>query len=249
MCEGTHVYVVADTDDLITRRLRLRPWTEDDADAALAIFGQREVAHWLAPAMPRVTNRDEMRQLLIRWMTEHDETGRPLGHWAIEMRDSRIVIGSVALLPLPPGCTDLEIGWQTAPAAWGHGYGAEAGHAVAHHPFANGVSEVLAVVRLGNKRGVATARRVGMEWVGETDKYYGLTLQVYRLTAADLDYPELVAASLSAHVNVASMAFWSDLRMPFSLILVVVRLGRGLRLHADELETEIAQPVEESIKL
>jgi hypothetical protein len=64
---------------------------------------------------------------------------------------------------------------------------------VAHQAFANGVSEVFAVVRLGNTRGVATARRVGMEWVGETDKYYGLTLQIYRLTAADLDYPEPTA--------------------------------------------------------
>jgi len=26
-----------------------------------------------------------------------------------------------------------------------------------------------------------------MEWVGETDKYFGLTLQVYRLWPADLD--------------------------------------------------------------
>jgi hypothetical protein len=26
-----------------------------------------------------------------------------------------------------------------------------------------------------------------MEWVGETDKYFGLTLQVYRLRPADLD--------------------------------------------------------------
>jgi RimJ/RimL family protein N-acetyltransferase len=149
--------MVAGTGELITKRLRLRPWTGDDAEAALAIFGQREVARWLTPAVPRVADRDEMRQLLTRWIT------------------------------------DLEIGWQITPSAWGHGYGAEAGHAVAHQAFANGVSEVFAVVRLGNTRGVATARRVGMEWVGETDKYYGLTLQIYRLTAADLDYPEPTA--------------------------------------------------------
>jgi hypothetical protein len=49
---------------------------------------------------------------------------------------------------------------------------------------------VFAVVRPGNRRGIATARRVGMEWVGETTKYYGMTLQVYRLTKADLDHPE-----------------------------------------------------------
>jgi RimJ/RimL family protein N-acetyltransferase len=188
MCEDAHVQMVAGTDELITKRLRLRPWTGDDSDAALAIFGKREVARWLNPAVPRVTDRGEMRQLLTRWITEHDEAGRSLGHWAIELRDSGRVIGAVSLLPLPPGCTDLEIGWQIAPAAWGHGYGAEAGHAVAHQAFANGISEVFAVIRLSNTRGVATAQRVGMEWVGVTDKYYGLTLQIYRLTAADLDY-------------------------------------------------------------
>jgi RimJ/RimL family protein N-acetyltransferase len=193
MCKGADVQMVAGTDELLTKRLRLRPWTGDDVDAALAIFGKAEVARWLTPAMPRVADRVEMHQLLARWMTQHDAVGRSLGHWAIEIRDSGRVIGAVSLLPLPPGCTDLEIGWQVAPAAWGHGYGAEAGHAVAHQAFATGVSEVFAVARLGNTRGVATARRVGMEWVGETDKYYGLTLQIYRLTAADLDYPELTA--------------------------------------------------------
>ena len=190
MSESIHVQVVTGTDELITRRLRLRPWTLDDAVAAFAIFGRREIARWLTPAVPRVADSDEMRQLLVRWITEHEEAGPSMGHWAIEIRHSGLIIGAVSLLPLPPGCTDFEIGWQIAPAAWGHGYGAEAGHAVAHQAFANGVPEVLAVVSLGNTRGAATARRVGMEWVGETDKYYGLTLQVYRLTAPDLDYPE-----------------------------------------------------------
>jgi RimJ/RimL family protein N-acetyltransferase len=69
-------------------------------------------------------------------------------------------------------------------------YGAEPGHAVAHQAFADGATEVFAVVRPGNRRGIAVARRVGMEWIGETAKYYGLTLQVYRVTNADLDYPK-----------------------------------------------------------
>ena len=42
MSEDAHVYMVAGTDELITKRLRLRPWTVDDADAALAIFGERK---------------------------------------------------------------------------------------------------------------------------------------------------------------------------------------------------------------
>jgi hypothetical protein len=32
-------------------------------------------------------------------------------------------------------------------------------------------------------------RRLGMEWVGETDKYHSLRLQVYRLRPADLAPP------------------------------------------------------------
>ena len=64
MCKGSHVQVVPGTDELITKRLRLRPWAVDDADAALAIFGQRQIARWLAPAMPRVADRNQMRLLL-----------------------------------------------------------------------------------------------------------------------------------------------------------------------------------------
>ena len=37
-----------------------------------------------------------------------------------------------------------------------------------------------------NARAEATARRIGMEWVGETDKYHNLYLQAYRLRPADL---------------------------------------------------------------
>jgi hypothetical protein len=42
------------------------------------------------------------------------------------------------------------------------------------------------VVRPANRRAEATVRRIGMEWVGETEKYFGLRLQVYRLRPPDL---------------------------------------------------------------
>ena len=50
-----------------------------------------------------------------------------------------------------------------------------------------GTDEVFAVVHATNRGGIAMARRLGMEWVGETEKYYDRTLQVYRLRSADLD--------------------------------------------------------------
>jgi RimJ/RimL family protein N-acetyltransferase len=191
MSEHRHVEWDAGTQRLITARLVLRPWRLDDDVAACAIYGAPEVARWLSPALPPVSDGSEMRQILSTWMTVNDAEGLPVGRWAITEKISGEVIGGVALIPVPPERNDLEIGWQLAPSMWGHGYGAEAGHAVAHQAFEDaGLSEVFAVVRPGNGRGVATARRIGMTWVGETDKYYGLSLQVYRLTKADLDLPE-----------------------------------------------------------
>jgi len=189
--QDDHVFTIPEERRIVTTRLNLRPWTLDDAEAALAIYGSDDVARWLSPAMDRVSDVAAMRQILRGWIGVNDRIGMPLGRWAITDAESGAVLGGVALLPLPPGDADIEIGWQLAPEAWGRGVGAEAGHAVAHQAFENGsLTEVFAVVRPGNKRGVSTARRVGMEWVGETDKYYGLRLQVYRLTKADLDHAE-----------------------------------------------------------
>ena len=189
--ENRHVEVDPESRRIHTHRLMLRPWHIDDEIAACAIYGAREVARWLCPALPATVDRSDMRRILRTWIVESDAAGLPLGRWAITDKQSGQVIGGVALLPLPPERSDLEIGWQVAPAMWGHGYGAEAGHAVAHQAFEKaGLSEVFVVVRPGNRRALATARRVGMEWVGETTKYYGLNLQVYRLRKADLDLPE-----------------------------------------------------------
>jgi RimJ/RimL family protein N-acetyltransferase len=128
-----------------------------------------------------------MATLLEQWISE--ERTAPEGRWAVELTETGELVGGVAVLPLPPEGEDLEIGWQLAPWAWGRGLASEAGHAVSRHAFAAGVDELFAVVRSQNSRGAATARRAGMEWVGETEKYYDLRLQVYRLRKGDLDVP------------------------------------------------------------
>lgn len=175
-------------DGLITTsRLRLRPWALADAEAALAVYGAQDVARWLSPAMDRVPDVASMRGVIETWLAE--DLGAPQGRWAVELAADAELVGGVAVLPLPPHGEDLEVAWQLAPYAWGRGIAAEAGHAVTHHAFASGIDEVFAVVRSQNGRGAATAQRVGMEWVGETEKYYDLRLQVYRLRKGELDVP------------------------------------------------------------
>jgi RimJ/RimL family protein N-acetyltransferase len=170
-----------------TPRLTLRPWSVDDAGAALRVYGAADVARWLTPAMGRIPDEAAMREVLEQWLAEDAEA--PQGRWAVELTGTGEVVGGVAVLTLPPEGDDLEIAWQLAPVAWGRGIAAEAGHAVARHAFAAGVDELFAVVRPQNARGAATAQRVGLEWVGETEKYYNLRLQVFRLRKGDLDVP------------------------------------------------------------
>lgn len=170
-----------------TPRLVLRPWRTDDAEGALAVYGTDDVTRWLAPAMTRQPDVASMRELLRSWQDDGAALERPAGRWAIELRETGELVGGAAVLPLPPYGVDLEIGWQLAQPFWGRGLATEAGHALAKYAFASGVDELFAVVRPNNDRGAATARGVGMEWVGETEKYYDLRLQVYRLRKGEFE--------------------------------------------------------------
>jgi RimJ/RimL family protein N-acetyltransferase len=170
---------------LITERLILRPWSVDDAEQALGAYGAADVARWLAPAMDTVHDPAAMRLVLQQWVAEDARMMTPAGRWAIESREDGRLIGGATLLPLPPD-EEFEMGWQLHPDAWGHGYATEAGLALARWAFEQGIEQVIAVVRPANARAAATVRRIGMEWVGEADKYHGLHLQVFRLRPGDL---------------------------------------------------------------
>jgi RimJ/RimL family protein N-acetyltransferase len=108
------------------------------------------------------------------------------------LRQDQQVIGGATLLPLPPD-DEFEIGWQLHPRAWGHGYATEAGLALSRWAFEQGIEQVIALVRPANTRAMATVRRIGMQWVGETEKYHRLRLQEFRLRPADLPAPPLSA--------------------------------------------------------
>ncbi|HEY7045944.1 MAG TPA: GNAT family N-acetyltransferase [Jatrophihabitantaceae bacterium] len=171
---------------LTTDRLVLRPWTVDDAPAALEVYGAAEVARWLVPTMDRVGDESAMRLVLQQWVAEDSRMVDPAGRWAIERADDGSLVGGATLLPLPPD-DEYEVGWQLRPDAWGNGYATESGRALARWAFEQGIEQVIAVVRPPNSRAVAMVRRIGMQWVGETEKYHDLRLQVFRLRPADLD--------------------------------------------------------------
>ena len=68
----------------------------------------------------------------------------------------------------------------------GQGHAVEAASALIGWAFTQEIDELFAVARPSNVRAIDMAKRLGMQWVGETAKYYGLNLQVYRIRPSDL---------------------------------------------------------------
>lgn len=173
---------------LTTDRLIVREWTTSDSDvqAALALYGRPEVTEWLTPVVANVADLAAMRAVVHAWIESQPNLIPPTGRWAMQRRSDDVVVGGLVLRMLPPYDHDLELTWQLRPEAWGHGYAAEAASALLRWAFTFDIDAVFGLALPDNTRAIATAERIGMEWVGETTKYYDTSLQVYRIRQGDL---------------------------------------------------------------
>ena len=176
---------------LSTQRLLLRPWTADDAKAALAIYSDARVMRYLGSAAaaggaPPVPDLQAMRQRMQKWFeTPLEQKGLP-GRLAIVEKETDLPIGTVILKHLPDGAgvptQDVEVGWHLRPDRWGRGYATEAAGAMVVYALEIlRMPEVLAVVYKENAASLRVCGRLGMEHLGATDRYYGVTLELFRL--------------------------------------------------------------------
>jgi RimJ/RimL family protein N-acetyltransferase len=129
-----------------------------------------------------MTDREEAIGCVERWRALNAEDSLE-GRWAVERRADGVVAGTVILVRLPDGDGELEVGWHLHPDSWGQGLASEAARAVLGHAFGRGVDEVFAVVRPDNAASLAVCRRIGMEPLGRTDRYYGSELELFRIDA------------------------------------------------------------------
>ena len=167
-----------------TARLGIRPWTTavPDLDRLFDIYSRWEVAQWLGVRPRALADRAEAQTLATRFAAR-SEPDPTFGVWAIEVRESGVVAGTVLLVPLTGGTGQIEVGWHLHPDSWGHGYATEAASGALDRAFAAGVAEVFALVRPGNDASVAVCRRLGMTAVGRTTKWTGVEREAFRIAA------------------------------------------------------------------
>ncbi len=136
------------------------------------------------PPVPDIT---EQAARLARIVKNRETAPAGTGFWALETKDGGDLVGAVLLkaLPLTAGgiSDEFEVGWHLRRDCWGHGYATEAAHwAVRRGLFELGLAEIYAILFAENVRSARVADRLGMQRVGETSQYYGVTVDLYSLS-------------------------------------------------------------------
>jgi RimJ/RimL family protein N-acetyltransferase len=160
---------------LETDRLVLRPWTTDDAEDALTIYGDPEVMRFLH--RPAVQTLEEVRNHLeARPIAQYREHG--FSFWAVVEKASGRVIGSCGLKYLDGGPL-IEVGYHFARSAWGKGYATEGATACVRYGFDKmQLQRIMGVVDPLNFASQRVLEKSGLTFQG-MGHYYNHDVRVY----------------------------------------------------------------------
>jgi RimJ/RimL family protein N-acetyltransferase len=147
--------------ELLTERLHLRPWTQDDRALYAAMNADPTVMAYETGRLTRGESdarADEIDRL-------QSELGG-LGMYASSLRETGETIGFTVVLAVTddlPCWPATQIGWRLVPSMWGNGYATESARALAHRAFADlGLAEIVAFAVASNRRSIAVMHRLGM---------------------------------------------------------------------------------------
>ena len=149
---------------LETDRLILRRFTMEDTDGMYRNYASDPlVTTYLT--WPTHTGPDVTRELLSQWTARY--VYRDFYQWAIELRDTREVIGSISVVGCQQEVSSMELGWCIGSRWWGCSLVPEAAAAVIRYLFeCVGVLRVTARCDVENPRSARVMEKVGMSREG-----------------------------------------------------------------------------------
>jgi RimJ/RimL family protein N-acetyltransferase len=168
-----------------TERLVVRDWADADAERMHDMYSRPEVVQFLGSVPTSMPSVEAAHARIARGRVRNDAeraAGLPYGFWAVEVRDTGVVAGTVALVPVD-GAREpdapVEVAWHLHPDAQGHGYATEAARGAFDRAHAAGIIEVLALTDEANVASQAVCRRLGLELRGASSDFYGKPLLVW----------------------------------------------------------------------
>ena len=148
---------------ILTPRLVLRAFTTDDAPQLhQVLYRDPEAMRFIGgPHSLQAT-----RQGIERYVEQQERSG--FSFWAVEERESGLVVGEAGLFPLNAQGPDTELGYALGRPWWGRGYASEAGEAILAEAFGPlGLDRVLAVAKRENTASLNVLRKLGFREEGE----------------------------------------------------------------------------------
>lgn len=103
-----------------TARLRVRQYTEEDAGLFFLLSGNADVMQYIRPVSTR-----EQSDAFLKENIDYYRNNPTRGRWAVEEKESRVFVGSFAIIPLPSQPSELQLGYSLTPENWGKGYATE----------------------------------------------------------------------------------------------------------------------------
>ncbi|MCT4356317.1 GNAT family N-acetyltransferase [Streptomyces sp. Je 1-79] len=172
--------------EILTPRLLLRRWTDDDLVPMAEINADPEVMRWIGDGSVR--DLEQTAEDIERWEEEWDDEG--FGLFAVELLGSGELIGFAGLsvpLFLPELRHEVEIGWRLGRQFWGQGYASEAAHAVLEFALQDrGLDRVVGIAHISNEASENVMRKLGMTPERETDHpEFGVPLRVHAIDLSE----------------------------------------------------------------
>ena len=165
--------------ELLTPRLRLRGFRDDDLPALTAMNRDPEVMRYVRAVG---SEEEETRKAAALIAENRDKT---LGIWAVEGRDDGAFHGAGMLVPLPES-DDVEVGYRLVRSAWGRGIATETAHCLCDYGFGEvGLEEIVAVTDPGNEASKRVLAKIGMSFQGLRRAYGVEGLHFFHLTCGD----------------------------------------------------------------
>jgi RimJ/RimL family protein N-acetyltransferase len=168
--------------EILTPRLRIRPWNIEDLTPLSEVFEKPEV--WWYP-FGRGFTRDETEAFLRRKIDAQKRDGVRPG--AAEERGTGRLLGYITLSPpdwLPEVMPTVEIGWRLDPTVWGQGLASEGAAALLAYGFDElALPEILSIYEPDNVASGRVMEKIGMRFERDTvHPFFGRPLRIYRLS-------------------------------------------------------------------
>lgn len=155
-----------------TKRLRLRPLRQDDAQAIFDRWTQdarvAQYCRWHPHTSIEMTEN---------WLATYTDTTDPYYpyRFAMILKDSDELIGCIDVVGISDDGTTAEIGYVLAYSYWNRGYMTEALEAMIAHLFSCGFKTVAARHHIDNHASGKVMEKCGMQYTGieETEEKFG----------------------------------------------------------------------------